>query len=122
MVPGFERLIENRIRDAQKKGEFDNLEGSGEPLDIEDFSGVPEDLRLSYKMLKNAGYAPPEIQLKKDIKKTEDLLACLTDESEKYHAIKKLNFLVMKLNISRNTSIDQGMDQLYYNKLVENSS
>jgi len=121
MVPGFERLIESRIREAQRKGEFDNLPGAGEPLDIEDLGRVPEDLRLSYKMLKNAGYAPPEIQLKKDIKKTEDLLGCLTDESEKYRAIKKLNFLIMKLNISRGTSVDDEMSQLYYERLVENS-
>ncbi len=121
MAPGFEKLIESRIIDAKKKGEFNNLNGSGKPLEIEDFSRVPEDLRLSYKMLKNAGYAPPEIQLKKDIKKTEDLLAGLTDESEKYHAIKKLNFLTMKLNISRGISMSYEMNQLYYEKLVENS-
>ncbi|MCP4570052.1 MAG: DUF1992 domain-containing protein [FCB group bacterium] len=65
MVPGFEKLIESRILEAKKKGEFDNLQGSGKPLDIEDVRGIPEDLRLSFKVLKNAGYAPPEIQIKR---------------------------------------------------------
>ena len=65
---GFQKIIEQRIREAQLKGELDNLPGSGEPVHLEDDSHVPEDLRMFYKILKNANCIPPELQLKKEIR------------------------------------------------------
>ncbi len=105
MIVGFEKLVEQRIQAAQRKGEFENLSGSGEPLDFRGDSHVPEDLRMAYKMLKNADCLPPEIELKRQILKTEDLLGSMEESQEKYKAIKKLNYLVMKLNCLRTTSI-----------------
>lgn len=118
-MKAFERIAEQRIREAQEKGEFDNLPGKGKPLNLEDYSGVPDDLRVAYKILKNAGYAPPELQLKKEIVQIEDMLATLKDEEEKYRQIKKLNFLVMKLNMMRGTSVNFEENQRYYEKLVD---
>ena len=46
-------IAEKRIAEAMDKGEFDNLPGRGKPLEIEDLSAVPEDLRMAYKILKN---------------------------------------------------------------------
>jgi hypothetical protein len=74
MFPGFDKLVEERIKNAQKKGDFNNLPGSGKPLDLDEGSCVAEDLRLAYKILKNADFVPPEIEIKNEIKKTEDLL------------------------------------------------
>ena len=54
MLTGFEKIVEERIRRAQEKGEFKNLEGAGRPLNLAQDSHIPEDLRLSYKILKNA--------------------------------------------------------------------
>jgi len=62
-----EIIAENKIREAIKKGELKNLAGEGEPLKLEDLSGVPEDLRVPYLILKNAGMLPPELELKKEI-------------------------------------------------------
>ncbi|RPI70820.1 MAG: DUF1992 domain-containing protein [Desulfobacteraceae bacterium] len=101
MMIGFEKIIEERIRTAQKKGEFDNLEGAGKPLAFPEDSYVPEDLRLAYKILKNADCLPPEIEIKKEIERTEDLLADMHDVAERYHLLKRLNFLIMKLNVNR---------------------
>ncbi len=101
MLPGFEKIVEDRIRSAQKKGEFDNLEGAGKPLTFPEDGFVPEDLRLAYKVLKNADCLPPEIELKKEIERTEDLLANMNDVAERYQLLKKLNFLIMKLNVGR---------------------
>ncbi len=106
MLSGFTKLVEQRIQAAQRNGEFEDLQGSGEPIEFADDSRIPEDLRLAYKMLKNADYAPPEIEIKKQILKTEDLLDGMPDSREKYKAIKKLNYLVMKLNCLRRTPID----------------
>jgi hypothetical protein len=119
MFPGFDRIIEDRIRRAQKKGEFENLEGSGKPLRFEDDRQVAEELRLAYKILKNADCLPPEIELKKEIERTEDLLSGMADTAEKYQTLKKLNFLIMKLNSLGNRSIEFDMPQRYSGKLVE---
>ena len=54
MFTGFSKIIEERIRKAQEKGAFENLEGAGKPLDLKDDSHIAEDLRLAHKILKNA--------------------------------------------------------------------
>ncbi len=119
MFPGFDRIVEERIRRAQLKGEFENLEGAGDPLQLEDDNHVADELRLAYKILKNADCLPPEIELKKEIARAEDLLSGMEDTAEKYHALKKLNFLIMKLNSLANVPIEFEMPQQYSDKLVE---
>ena len=74
MIQGFEKIVEERIRKAQNKGEFENLVGSGRPLKFHSDLFVPEELRLAYKILKNADCVPPEIELKKEIEKLKEEL------------------------------------------------
>jgi len=119
MLCGFEKIVEERILKAQKMGEFENLPGSGKPLVFEDNRFISEELRLAYKILKNADCLPVEIELKKEIKQTEDLLAGMQETSEKYRIVKKLNFLILKLNSIRDTSIAHEMPQVYTGKLIE---
>ncbi len=118
MITGFEKIVEQRIQDALKKGEFDNLPGSGKPLVFENDSNVSEELRLAYKILKNADCLPPEVELKKQINQTKELLSGMKETSDKYCLIKKLNFLIMKLNSIRNTPIMYEMPQQYEAKLI----
>ena len=115
-------IAERKIREAQEKGEFDNLPGKGKPLQLEDDSQVPEELRLAYKILKNADCLPPELELKKDIIRMEDMLRGVQDVKEKYRLMKKLNFQIMKLNMMRKASPLLEEDQVYYDKVVEQFS
>jgi hypothetical protein len=117
----FAKIIERRIKEAQKRGEFDNLPGQGEPLVLEDDSGIPEELRLSYKILKNADCLPPELQLKKEIRQMEDMLENIPDEKEKYRQIKKINYKIMKLNMLGRRSPLLEEKQIYYKKLIDKS-
>ena len=119
MIQGFEKIVEERILTAQQKGEFENLDGFGKPLALHDDFHVPEELRLAFKILKNADCLPPEIELKKEIRQTEDLLAGMQDTSEKYRLLKKINFLIMKLNTIRGSSVMYEMPQHYMEKLVD---
>jgi len=119
MLCGFEKIVEERILKAQKMGEFENLPGSGKPLVFEDNRFISEELRLAYKILKNADCLPVEIELKKEIKQTEDLLSGMQETSEKYRMLKKLNFLILKLNSIKDTSIAHEMPQVYTGKLIE---
>jgi hypothetical protein len=115
----LERIAEERIREAVQRGEFENLPGSGKPLELEDDRHIPDDLRLAYKVLKNADCLPPELELKREISTAEELLATLKDEGEKYRQIKKLNYLIMKLNAMRQGSVQWEEKQLYFEKVVE---
>jgi hypothetical protein len=78
----FERIVETRLQEAAEKGLFDDLPGAGKPLELEDLSGVPAELRASYLVLKNAGYLPEEMQLRKEALRLEDLLAACHDAEE----------------------------------------
>ncbi|MCB2148106.1 MAG: DUF1992 domain-containing protein [Deltaproteobacteria bacterium] len=119
MFPGFEKLIESRIKKAQQEGAFENLPGTGQPLPFEDDRHIPEDLRMAYKVLKNADCLPPEVQLRKEIRTTEDLLAGMTDTVQKYRTLKKLNFLILKLNALRDGNAAYDIPQRYYGEVVE---
>ena len=104
MIPGFEAIVEERIKKAQKDGAFKDLPGRGRPLNFEDIDGPPE-FRMAHKILKNAGFLPPEVELRKKISHTRDLMTSLADDSpEKAKLRKKLNYLLAKLDAGRGTS------------------
>lgn len=67
MFAVLDDLIERRIDEARRQGAFDDLPGSGRPLDLDDDRLVPEELRVAYRILKNAGYLPPEVEALRDV-------------------------------------------------------
>ena len=115
----FQKIVEKRIREAQQNGEFDNLPGRGEPMTLEDDSHIPEELRLTYKILKNANCLPPELQLRKEIRQMEDMLDRIPDEKEKYRQMKKINYKIMQLNMMGKNSPLLAEREIYYEKLVD---
>ncbi len=122
MITGFEKIVEERIRQSQKNGDFENLPGTGEPLLLEDNRHIPEDLRLAYKILKNADCIPPELAIKKEIVCTETLLEQMPDDQLKYKTLKKLNYLIMKLNTLRKSAIAFELPQKYEERVVDRLS
>jgi hypothetical protein len=84
----FDKLVESLIKEAQERGEFDNLPGKGKPIDLTSYFETPEDLRLAQSVLKNAGITPPEVQLLKEIAQLKELLT-LTREDLKTIEIQK---------------------------------
>ncbi|MDY6830637.1 MAG: DnaJ family domain-containing protein [Thermodesulfobacteriota bacterium] len=119
VFPGFEKIIEQRIEKARKEGAFDNLPGAGKPLVLEDDRHIPEDLRLAYKILKNAGCLPPEIELRKEIRQTEDLLAGETDVKEQYRLTRRLNLLITRINMMRGGHAALEIPQKYLGRFNE---
>jgi hypothetical protein len=69
----LEFIAERRIAEAVSRGELENLPGEGRPLELDDDALVPEDLRLAYRILKNAGFVPPEVQTLNEIAQLERL-------------------------------------------------
>ncbi|MBU1041407.1 MAG: DUF1992 domain-containing protein [Proteobacteria bacterium] len=115
----IERLAEERIQRAQEEGAFDDLPGRGRPLDLEDDAHVPEDLRMAWRVLKNAGCLPPELLAQREIHTARELLAGMTDEAERYAQMQRLNLLITKLNLSRRRPVELEVRQEYYDKVVE---
>ncbi|MDQ3855526.1 MAG: DUF1992 domain-containing protein [Chloroflexota bacterium] len=60
-------VVERRIRDAQEQGKFRDLAGKGKPQDIQDNPFEDPEMRLAYKILSNAGFAPPWVELSNEI-------------------------------------------------------
>jgi hypothetical protein len=96
-VDFFQILSEERIKKAYQDGEFDGLPGFGKPIQIEDLSAIPEELRMAYKIMKNAGYTEEEGSLRKEMMGIEDLLK-KCDESEKVNLQRKLNEKLLRFN------------------------
>ena len=115
----FWRIAEERIKEAQRAGAFDNLPGKGKPLDLEDLSWVPEDLRIGYLVLKNAHVLPPEAELLKDIHTIEDLLKHVEDEGERRALAKSIQFKLIRLDMLKRRSMPLRSVRDYSRKLVE---
>jgi hypothetical protein len=90
-------LVEQRIRSAMADGAFDDLPGRGRPLVLDDDSLVPEDLRLAYRVLKNAGYLPEQLQLRREIGEIEGMLEKVLDGKMRRRANKRLALLRTRL-------------------------
>jgi len=115
----FSKLADNRIREAIEAGHFDDLQGKGQPLNLEDDSHIPADLRMAYKILKNADCLPPEVVLRQEVVQLQDLVAAMPDEAEKLKQMRRLNFLIMKLNMMRPVSSELLEHDLYTPKVLE---
>ena len=115
----FWRIAEERIKEAQRAGAFDNLPGKGKPLNLEDLSWVPEDLRIGYLVLKNAHVLPPEAQLLKDIHTIEDLLKHVEDEGERRALAKSIQFKLIRLDMLKRRSMPLRSIRDYSRKFVD---
>ncbi|WP_435928816.1 DUF1992 domain-containing protein [Dryocola sp. BD613] len=94
----LDQWAERHIVDSQRKGEFDALPGAGRPLVLDDDSHIPAELRTAFRLLKNAGCLPPELQQRKDAIELNDLLRTIDQAHPDYPAIsKKLMLLELKL-------------------------
>jgi hypothetical protein len=90
-------LVEQRIADAIAAGEFDDLPGAGRPLDLDDDALVPEELRVAHRILRNAGFLPPELEARRQIADAAALLRSATDDDERRRAALRLALLSAKL-------------------------
>jgi DnaJ family protein C protein 28 len=67
VLKNWESLIDKKIREAMERGEFENLAGKGEPIDLSENPYEDPDWRTAHRMLRNAGFAPAWIEERKDI-------------------------------------------------------
>ena len=116
----IESIAEQKISQAIEEGQLDNLPGRGKPLELEDLSSIPPELRMAYIVLKNSGYVAPEVEDRKEAANIREMLKDSEDESTRYRQIQKLNFLVTKINEQRRVPVYLELEQIYYQRVVEN--
>ena len=95
----FDKLVEQKIREALKAGEFDNLEGRGRPVNLDAYFSTPEELRAGYAVLKGAGVVPVEAQLLGEINGLKERLAACRDAAERERLRQSVNDLTLKYNL-----------------------
>lgn len=94
----LDEWVERHISDAQRKGEFDNLPGSGEPLVLEDDSHIAPELRAGYRLLKNAGCLPPELEQRREAIELVDLLKSIRKDDPRHNELsRRLTLIELKL-------------------------
>jgi DnaJ-like protein len=79
----FDRIVEALIKDAMERGEFNNLPGTGKPIDLSEYFETPEEVRMANSVLKNAGMTSREVDLLTEIAKLKQVLAAVLDEKKK---------------------------------------
>ncbi|MDR0816895.1 MAG: DUF1992 domain-containing protein [Desulfovibrio sp.] len=112
-------IAEKRIEDALEKGVLDNLPGSGRPLELEDMSHIPEELRMAYKILRNAGCLPPELEERKEINRLAEMLDQCEDEQERVRQMQKLRFMIFRAQTRHQRHILIEQEDMYYPRLLE---
>ena len=94
----FDRLAEQRIRDAQRRGDFDRLPGAGRPLVFDDEPFVSPEQRMVNRILKNAGFTPREIVLRKEIAALRQEIASANRGERRERLKRELALLLMQLS------------------------
>jgi hypothetical protein len=95
----FDKIVEALIKEAQERGEFDNLPGKGKPIDLSSYFETPEEVRLVQSVLKNAGMISPEVEILKEIAELRQLQEVVTDEAKKQEIRQRIDQKQMEFNL-----------------------
>jgi Domain of unknown function (DUF1992) len=119
-------VSEHRIKKAYEDGEFKQLPGFGKPLNLDDDLGVPQELKMAHRMMKNAGYTSDEMNVKKEMMRIEDLIRACDNDAEKQELEQNLNEKMLKYNsmlskkrINTNSSLFKNYEHKLENNLLK---
>lgn len=116
-LSALDAIAEERIAEAIRRGDLDNLPGAGKPLDLEGDPLVPEDVRAIYRILKNAGFVPPEVVERREIAQLEAALPTIADVGARAKALAKLALLRTRLGAHRGGRLTA--NRHYARKIIE---
>lgn len=96
----FDRIAEQRIREAINAGEFDDLP-SGRTVDLDEYFAMPEDVRMAHSILKNANCLPEEVAMLNEIHRLQTVLQTSCDPRAKSEASRALRDQQLRLDLLR---------------------
>ena len=99
MLGGWDKIVEERIQEAIRNGEFDNLPGQGKPINLDFWASLPEDIRAGYMLLHNERVVPEEVHLLNEIGELRERLGCCLSQDVKKALSKKLEEVKLKYNL-----------------------
>lgn len=97
----FERIAESKIREAIERGEFDNLEGKGKPIDQDAYFAAPDDVRLAYSMLRSNGFVPEEVELRREAAALREELGACKDPAARRRLTRAVNDVLLRIDTLR---------------------
>lgn len=95
----FDKLVEAIIKEAQERGDFEDLPGRGKPIDLTAYFDTPEEIRMAYSVLKNAGMTSREVELLKEIAELRQVHAALLDGQRKQEIFKEIEKKQIELSL-----------------------
>ncbi len=93
------KSIDEILREAIERGEFQNLPGQGKKLDLDDYFNAPEEVRVGYGLLKSNNFVPEEVQMLKDIEALQEQLKQTTTEEERKTLQREIEARRLKYNL-----------------------
>lgn len=96
----MDRLVEDRILEAEAAGAFDNLPGEGKPLPPDPFFGLPDEIRLAARVLTMCGCAPHEVNLLRDLNEARHRLDDAKTPEERAQRMREYSEAELNYNIA----------------------
>ena len=119
----IQAIAERKIQQAITEGTLPDLSHwKNKPLPPDELAGVPADLRMGYRLLRNAGYVPEEVAMRQEIVRLEEMLPACTDEREKIRQLRRISCLKTRLEGRLGRSLELGEDGEYYSRVVDRLS
>lgn len=118
----IDQIAEIRIEEAIAQGQLDDLPGRGKPLNLDDEETVPEEFRMAYRILKNSGFVPPEINIRGEINALKATLSSIDDDTIRNNVLKKIHCLYARLDNMHNRQMNLALREEYYRKVIKRLS
>jgi hypothetical protein len=103
----FRHIALQKIQEAMDRGEFDNLPGKGQPLDLSEDPFERPEMRMANRVLRNAGIAPAEVSLRRELTELKDRLRSSKSEIERAEISREIKLMVLRINTMFPTSRSQ---------------
>ncbi len=94
-------VAEHRIREAMDQGFFDDSPYRGRRVHLDEDDSIPAELRMAFKILKDAGGLPPEVELRREIASLSELLDAVVDPGERARVRGELSDRRLRLELLR---------------------
>ncbi len=92
-------LAERKIAEAMEQGAFDRLALKGQPIALSRDPWQPPERRLAHTILKNAGVAPPELSLRRELMDVRREFARAKDPEQKARLAREIRELILHINV-----------------------